>query len=149
MKVIALFLLASALVIHSPISLAGEESAFHTSPDSDALEWSPCPEFFAEGCGIAVLNIDEDGRNADVFFRYPAGESFVNHWHTSAERILVVRGTLEVTYEGQETATVQPGEYAFGPPAHKHHGACRSDEDCLLFIAFEDPPDTFEVAASE
>ncbi|WP_191621338.1 cupin domain-containing protein [Marinihelvus fidelis] len=133
-----------AAAIASTTLYAGEPTT-HMSPDNPDLEWIACPEFFHADCGIAILRINEDGSNADVFFRYPAGESFVEHWHTSAERIAVLRGTLEVTYEGQPTATVATGEYAYGPAGRKHSGACVGDEDCVLFIAFEQAPDTHPV----
>ncbi len=126
------------------------EVAFDSRPDAEGLEWMACGDGFHEGCGLAILNIDADGRNADVYFRYPAGESFPLHWHTSPERMVVLRGTLQVSYEGQEPVTIEPGDYAFGPGGAHHAGTCQGDEDCLLFIAFEDPPDThFVTEASE
>ncbi len=129
-------------------AMAGEP-ALHSTHDSASLEWGPCPPFFAEGCGVAVLHANEDGTGADVFFRYPAGESFVEHWHTSAERMVLVQGRMDVTYEGQDTTTLNVGDYAFGPAKHKHHGACVSDDDCILFIAFNQAIDAHEVASTD
>jgi len=140
----ALFLV---LLLPAAIAQSGEP-AKATTPDDPALEWAPCPPFFHADCRIAVLHGDPSQSNTDVFFRYPGGESFVEHWHTSAERIVVLAGAMDVTYEGQETAHVEAGTYAYGPATRKHSGACVSEEDCVLFIAFEQPVDAFEVATA-
>jgi hypothetical protein len=52
---------------------------------------------------------------------------------------------MEVTYDGQDTATLKPGAYAYGPARHPHHAACVSDDPCILFIAFEEPLDAIPV----
>jgi uncharacterized cupin superfamily protein len=51
----------------------------------------------------------------------PANFTIPNHWHTSAERTVLVSGELSVTCEGQPTTVLTPGMYAYGPAklAHK------------------------------
>ena len=116
---------------------------------SDAeLRWGPCPAFFPAGCQIAALHGDPAKPNADVFFRVPARYDLPAHWHTSAERMVLVSGELHVTYDGQEPAILRPGMYAYGPAKAVHRGRCASDEPCVLFIAFEGPVDATPVAAS-
>jgi hypothetical protein len=116
---------------------------------SDAeLRWGPCPAFFPAGCQIAALHGDPAQPNADVFFRVPARYDLPAHWHTSAERMVLVSGELHVTYDGQEPAILRPGMYAYGPAKAVHRGRCASDEPCVLFIAFEGPVDATPVAAS-
>jgi hypothetical protein len=116
---------------------------------SDAeLRWGPCPAFFPAGCEIAALHGDPAQPNADVFFRVPARYDLPAHWHTSAERMVLVSGELHVTYDGQEPAILRPGMYAYGPAKAVHRGRCASDEPCVLFIAFEGPVDATPVAAS-
>ena len=66
------------------------------------------------------------------------------HGHTSAERLVLVNGELDVTYEGQPTAHLKKGMYAYGPPMAIHEGKCVSEEECVLFIAFEAPVDVRE-----
>lgn len=116
---------------------------------SDAeLKWGPCPPFLPQGCGIAVLHGDPGKDNVDVFFKVPARSSIPLHWHTSAERMVLVAGELHVTYEGQKTTVLKPGTYAYGPPRHPHEGRCVSAVPCVLFIAFESPLDAVPVQAT-
>ena len=115
-----------------------------TGFEDPTLEWGPCPEFLPAGCAIAVLQGDPAQPNADIFFRVPAGASVVRHWHTSAERMVLVSGELHVDYDGQQTARLREGSYAFGPPRLPHAAKCVSQEPCVLAIAFEAPLDAFE-----
>jgi len=120
------------------------EEAFTRTVDD--VEWGPCPEFMPEGCGLAVLQGDPEDHNADVFFRLAGGTTVANHWHTSAERMVLIAGEMRVDYEGQEPVTLTPGVYAYGPAGLPHETHCVSDEDCILFIAFEEPVDAIAVA---
>ena len=135
----ALLLMA---VASSPTAAeADDEGAFIRDVDSPNLEWGPCPDFMPEGCGIAVLQGDPEEHNADVFFRLEGNTTAPHHWHTSAERMVLISGELHVDYDGQEPVVMKPGTYAYGPPQLPHVTHCESDEDCVLFIAFEEPVD--------
>ncbi len=68
-----------------------------------------------------------------------------DHWHSSAERMVLVTGTLDVTYEDEKIQTMYPGTYAYGPAKKPHRAHCRKGEACVLFIAFEKPIDAFEI----
>ncbi len=118
-----------------------DEKAFILTADSPELEWVPCPEFMPEDCALAVLQGDPAEPNADVFFRLPGNTTAPNHWHSSAERMILVAGEMEVDYDGQDPVVMEPGTYAYGPAKLSHTTHCTSDEDCILFIAFEDPVD--------
>lgn len=122
---------------------SSEERAFTRTADSSGLAWGPCPAFMPDTCRIAVLHGDPAKPAADVFFKLPAGQSVAKHWHTSAERMVLVSGEMRVNYEGQEPTTLTAGSYAYGPPKREHDATCVSDEDCVLFIAFEEPVDAF------
>jgi quercetin dioxygenase-like cupin family protein len=121
------------------------EPALVQTADDAALKWGPCPPFLPAGCGIAVLHGDPAHDNLDVFFRVPAGSSLPLHWHTSAERMVLVAGELHVTYDGQKTVVLKPGAYAYGPAERPHKGNCASAVPCVLFIAFESPLDAVPV----
>jgi quercetin dioxygenase-like cupin family protein len=114
-----------------------------THYDSD-LKWGPCPPFLPKGCGIAVLHGDPAKPNLDVFFKVPAGSKIAPHTHTSAERMVLVSGRLDVKYAGQPAATLQPGSYAYGPAGRPHEASCHAGQDCVLFIAFESPLDALQ-----
>ncbi len=111
-----------------------------THTDAD-LQWGPCPAFLPEGCAIAVLQGDPAKDNADIFFKVPAKSTVPRHWHTSAERMVLVSGELHVTYDGQETVVLNVGSYAYGPAKLSHEAYCASDVPCVLAIAFESPVD--------
>ena len=119
----------------------GDGSAFIHTADSAELEWGPCPPFMPENCAIAVLQGDPTEPNADVFFKMGGNSKVPSHTHTSAERMVLISGELEVEYEGQPAEVLTPGTYAYGPAGLAHSATCRSDEDCVLFIAFEEPVD--------
>lgn len=106
-----------------------------------SLSWSPCPEVFPAGCEIAVLHGDPALPNADVFFKVAAGYRIPHHWHSSAERMVLVSGELHVTYDGHDPVELKTGMYAYGPAAAPHVGECVSAVPCVLFIAFEGPVD--------
>ena len=111
-----------------------------TFQDAD-LQWGPCPSFLPDGCGIAVLHGDPSQNNADIFFKVPAKSTVPRHWHTSAERMVLVSGELHVTYDGQDTVILSPGTYAYGPAKLSHKAFCASETPCVLAIAFELPVD--------
>ena len=123
-----------------------EQALTRTARDAD-LKWGPCPPFLPKGCAIAVLHGDPAKDNVDVFFKVPAKSTIPLHWHSSPERMVLVAGELHVTYDGQKTAVLKPGTYAYGPAKRPHHGFCASSNPCVLFIAFESPLDAVPVAS--
>lgn len=130
----------AALVI--PLAAAqANEGAFTVALEDPGLEWAPCPDFMPEGCGLAILQGSPAEPNVDVFFRLPGNSTADRHWHTSAERMVLVAGELRVEYDGQDPVTMRPGTYAYGPAQQPHVAACASSTPCVLFIAFEEPLD--------
>ena len=132
--------LALAGVLATPPALADQKAFSWTHDDAD-LEWADCPPMMPEGCGLAVLQGDPAAPNADVFFRLPAGTTAPRHWHSSAERMVLITGELDIGYDDQEPVVMEPGSYAYGPAELPHDAACVSEDDCVLFIAFEEPVD--------
>jgi quercetin dioxygenase-like cupin family protein len=118
-----------------------EQPAITRHADDASLAWGPCPDFMPAGCVLAVLRGDPSKPNADVFFKVPAGSSLPVHWHTSAERMVLIAGELRVSFEGQQPTVLVPGTYAYGPAGRPHGGDCVSTTPCVLFIAFEAPVD--------
>jgi quercetin dioxygenase-like cupin family protein len=128
----------------SGVTLAND-AAFTRSADAEDIEWGACPDFMPADCALAVLQGDPAQRNADVLFKLEGNTTAPNHRHTSAERMVLISGELEVDYEGQDVVTLRPGDYAYGPPELAHSATCRSAEPCVLFIAFEEPVDAIAV----
>jgi quercetin dioxygenase-like cupin family protein len=139
---LALVLVCSAaFVVGSTLTEAEPDQAIALTADASALRWEPCPPLFATGCEIAILQGLPSEANADVFFKVPPSYRIPPHWHTSAERMVLVSGELHVTYHGQATAKLVAGTYAYGPAKAPHKAVCASEVDCVLFIAFESPVD--------
>jgi mannose-6-phosphate isomerase-like protein (cupin superfamily) len=142
--------LFTALIL-SAATLFGTDDAPANAPrpvahavSTPGLAWGPCPAFLPKGCEIAVLNGDPSKNNADIFFRVPANSVIASHWHTSAERMVLVSGELDVTYEGHDTVSLKTGMYAYGPARLPHSAKCGASAPCVLFIAFEEPVDAVE-----
>ena len=121
-----------------------DEKSVVISPDSASLEWGPCPTFMPDSCRIAVLHGNPAEANADVLFKLASKTAVPSHWHSSAERMVLISGKMRVEYDGQPPATLEAGDYAYGPPELPHVAYCESDADCVLFIAFVEPVDALE-----
>ncbi|CAM4212512.1 DUF4437 domain-containing protein [Gillisia limnaea] len=125
--------------------LPAQDKALVKVHNDPSLEWGGCPDFMPQGCEIAVLHGDPAEKNVDIFFKVPANSKIPKHYHTSVERMVLVAGELEVTYEGEEPQTLKVGSYAFGPAGKPHSAKC-GNSPCVLFIAFEEPLDAIPVA---
>jgi quercetin dioxygenase-like cupin family protein len=124
--------------------------AFTWTFDDPDVPWGPCPEWMPESCELAVIQaLDESGRNADALLKMEPGTTVPEHWHTSAERMVLLAGVLQFDYDGQDPLTMTPGIYLYGPAKLPHETHCLGepgDDACILFIAFEEPVDAIEGA---
>lgn len=136
--------MAVAIAASLPVTAASAtEPALVMGTDAAQLAWGPCPAFMPDSCALAVLHGNPAEPGTDVFFKVAANSKFPAHWHTSAERMVLVTGNMRVQYDGQKPVQVDTGDYMYGPPGVAHWGACTSDVDCVLFIAFTEPVDAF------
>ena len=126
----------AAAPAETPLALAA------TDP---ALKWGPCPAPFPTGCELTVLHGDPAKPNADALLRMPGGYVIPAHRHSSAERMILVTGQLEVKYQGSAAATLNAGNYAYGPANLPHRATCVGTAQCHLFVAFEGPVDVTAV----
>jgi len=138
------FLLFSTLQAQEDDSMSFENSVSANHADKE-LEWGPCPSFMPEGCNIAVLHGDPSKQNADVLFKVNGKSDIPNHWHNSHERMVLLTGKMKVTYKGEETQTMQVGDYAYGPAKKPHTAKCVSKDPCILYIGFGEPVDAFAI----
>jgi len=121
------------------------EPALAFKHDDKSLKWGPCPAFIGEGCQISVLHGDPAKNNLDIYFKVPSNFAIPHHWHTSAERMILVSGNMTVTYDNQKSELIETGMYTYGPSKRPHTAYCEKGEPCILFIAFEEPLDAFEI----
>ncbi len=132
-------LMALALLA-APLAVA-DQKAITWTHDDPGLEWLPCFEGFPPGCRFAVLQGDPAQPNADIFLRLEPDSEVPLHYHTSAERMVMIAGEFEVDYDGQDPVVLTPGTYAYGPAKLPHSARCLDAGRCILFIAFEEPAD--------
>jgi quercetin dioxygenase-like cupin family protein len=140
MKRFCLALAAAAAVSTAAPSFAADSPIAVNFADP-SLTWGACPAIFPAGCEITVLQGDPAKPNADALLRVPGGYEIPPHSHTSAERMVLVSGTMTVVYQGHPPATLNAGDYAYGPAGLPHQATCAPGDPCVLFIAFEQPVD--------
>jgi quercetin dioxygenase-like cupin family protein len=126
---------AGAVHAETPAAPGSDRPLAYAEAAAD-LQWGDCPAIFPPGCKIAVLHGNPAEPGADVFLRVPPGYTIPAHSHTSAERMVLVSGQLDVTYAGHPTVSLQRGDYAYGPAALPHSAHCNGADACTLFIAF-------------
>lgn len=145
-------IITSVLITLSFVSSIGvaknKEPAIVKTWEDNGLKWTPAPAFMPEGTELSVLHGVPSKKNADAFFRMQPKATIPSHWHTSAERMILISGELHVTYEGQEKIILKTGNYAYGPAKLSHEAFCASETPCVLFIAFEAPVDAFPALKS-
>lgn len=106
-----------------------------------SVTWGGCPPIFPGACSMTVLQGDPTKPNSDVVLKVGAGNTLPRHKHSSAERMILLSGILQVTYDGAANVTLKRGHYAYGPAGLPHVAKCISKVPCTLFIAFEGPVD--------
>lgn len=122
-------------------ALAWSNTPLAIDPAGTAVKWGPCPPIFGAGCQLAVIQGAPDKPNADVLLRIAGGRTLAAHKHSSAERMVLLTGRLQVRYQGQPARTLRAGHYAYGPAGLPHEATCVGKQLCTLFIAFEGPVD--------
>jgi mannose-6-phosphate isomerase-like protein (cupin superfamily) len=141
-SILTLFTLSFVLILSTANA---KEPALAYKFDDKRLQWGPCPSFIGKGCEIAILHGDPAKNNLDIFFKVPGDFAIPHHWHTSAERMTLVSGNMTVTYDDQASEHLETGMYAYGPSKRPHTAYCEKGDPCVLFIAFEEPLDAFEI----
>ena len=132
--------------VHAQKDASGDfENSVLSSFKQKDLQWGPCPPFMPEGCGIALLHGDMSKPNADVLFKVNGKSEIANHWHNSHERMVLLSGKMEVSYEGEGAQTMKVGDYAYGPAKKPHTAKCLSKDPCILYIGFGEPVDAFAI----
>ncbi len=138
-------LFLAPLLFLTSTNIHAEDKALVISHKDNSIQWGPCPAFIPKGCEIAILNGNPANNNLDIFFKVPSDFHIPYHNHTSQERMILVSGTLDVTYDNHKKATIQTGEYAFGPAKIPHTAYCHKGNDCVLYIGFVAPLDAMPI----
>jgi mannose-6-phosphate isomerase-like protein (cupin superfamily) len=140
---ISLFFIAVGLFAQSNGMNSTEMSIAKTINDTDIV-WNPAPDFFP-GCSFTILHGDIAKPNLDFFFKVEPNTEVIYHTHSSAERMVLISGEMEVQYEGENPQILKAGTYAYGPANKPHRAKCLDNGECVLFIAMVEPFDAIPI----
>jgi len=124
----------------------------HLVVPADQVRWAPAPPVLPAGAELAVLegNPAESGP-VTMRLRLPAGYDIPAHWHTTAERITVLSGSLHVgngdKLDRGASQTLEPGGF-LSLPAQMHHFAWTS-APTIVQISLQGPFDLHYVNPSD
>lgn len=143
--------LATAIVAITLTGMGAATASTHDTPiatnvTGPSVKWGACPPIFPGACQMTVLQGDPSKLNSDVVLKVGPGNALPRHKHTSAERMILLTGKMQVKYDGAEAVMLKPLNYAYGPAGLPHVATCKSKVACTLFIAFEGPVDAVLVA---
>jgi quercetin dioxygenase-like cupin family protein len=71
--------------------------------------------------------------------KFPAGYAPPPHKHPSAERVVVVAGTIVVRYAGSAEKRLGPGSYSEIPANMEHAVKCADEAECVFVLASPGP----------
>jgi len=103
--------------------------------DPETIEWTPAEEL--PGIMIKVLSNDKESGALAAIVKFPAGYSEPKHAHPCGHDILIIKGKLVNTENGQE---VSKGMYFYAPKGQMHGPfQVPKEEDCIFFIVTDGP----------
>jgi quercetin dioxygenase-like cupin family protein len=108
------------------------------------LKWSEIPK--SGGVMRAVLWGDADKGAYGALYKFPAGGSFPEHWHTNGMKIVVVSGTWLYTPKGGTEHKLGPGSYLAYGPKDVHVSGPGDNAECVFFI---EQPGKFDMVQVE
>jgi hypothetical protein len=127
---------------------AAAQANGHVIVPADHVQWGPAPPALPTGAQIAVLEGDPSKKGpVTLRLKFPAGYEIPAHWHSMAERVTVLSGTLNVgmgdTLDRKASQPLEPGGYV-SLPASMHHFAWAGPITTVQ-ISLEGPFDIFYV----
>ncbi len=143
-KILLIVLLITGAIYAQSNESAMTEMSYSVTMNDDDLTWNPAPPFFP-GCSFTVLHGDLKSPNLDFFFKVEPNTEVVKHTHKSPERMILISGELEVTYEGEKPTVLKAGSYAYGPASKPHKAKCLNSGPCVLFVAMVEPFDAVPI----
>lgn len=133
----SILILACTIYCSAFGQMTEKENSHSIDPSDPNITWMPAPEAFP-GCSVTILNGDIAEPRLDFFFKVEPNTDVVRHTHESAERMILVQGTLEVQYDGEDATILKPGMYAYGPAKKPHRAKCLDGVPCILFVAMNE-----------
>lgn len=128
---------ALVCALSTPVALAGQPVPKDTADlwPASQLKWEPMPGL--PGAMQAPLWGHPQKGEHGVMYKWPAGTSVPLHWHSRADRAVVVAGTMLLAPEGKPAVELGPGSFfSFGGHV-KHATSCKAGADCVFFLERE------------
>jgi hypothetical protein len=120
----------------------------HIVMPPDQVKFGPAPQALPAGAKIAVLQGDPSAAGPVVLrLAFPANFVVPPHWHSNAERLTIISGTLYVgagdTVDRQGSAALAAGGYAYLPPKMHHYAWTKAA--AVVQINLDGPFDIFYI----
>lgn len=124
----------------------------HVLVPADKVQWGPAPPQLPPGAQVSVLEGNPAEKGAVTLrLKFPADYKIPPHWHSMAERVTVLSGSLHVgmgdTLDRQASQALAPGGFV-SLPAKMHHFAW-TVSPTVVQINLEGPFDIFYVHAAD
>jgi quercetin dioxygenase-like cupin family protein len=75
-------------------------------------------------------------------FRFPSGFVFPKHWHVNNETLLITKGTVIMSADGEPDQTIRNGAWVYIPAKKVHWAVC--SEECEFYLLV-DGADSFNL----
>ncbi len=144
---IGILRLGALLVLGTAAAITAQDTQETLNPlvmHWETADWGPPTNRPGLPAGLrnAPIVTDPQTGGPTYFARFPAGSEFAMHWHTYAETLVVLEGTVDITLDGQ-LYTADAGSYII-IPAKAHHGyQVPEDADVVLLARRDGPADFF------
>jgi len=125
-----------------------EATTSHILVPADRVQWAPAPPALPRGAQISVLQGNPAAKGpVTLRLQFPAAYTIPAHWHTMAENVTVLSGTLNVgmgdTVKRDASQALAAGGFV-SLPANMHHYAWTA-QPTVVQINLEGPFDIFYV----
>jgi quercetin dioxygenase-like cupin family protein len=104
---------------------------------SEELKWEH-DKTLASVQSVLLWGNPQQGEHA-MLRKFPAGYAPPPHKHPSAERVVVVAGTIVVRYAGSAEKRLGPGSYSEIPANMEHAVKCADEAECVFVLASPGP----------
>ena len=125
-------MLAPVVLLATPMAAsAADAPAGHIFVNSADLKWGPAPPVLPKGAKLAVLYGDP-GKAGQYVMRLmaPANYKIAPHWHSQAENLTIISGTLDLgegdKMEMTKAHALKAGGYHYLPGKAHHYAFTKS-----------------------
>lgn len=95
-------------------------------------------------CLSSALSSGDPAKGAATFLlKAQAGCVVEWHYHTAAEQLMVVRGSVLTAMKGHPATLLAAGGFAVMAGMTPHRFVCQDKAECLMFVAFDGKYDIF------